>query len=59
MPSPNPPQAQGARVRLPCGLKGAIPGYEAAMAGHVSGRDRISKSVDRPLPAMESEAEAR
>ena len=52
MPSPNPPQAQGAQVCLPCGLKRAIPGYEAAMAGHVSGRDRISKSLDRPVSAV-------
>ena len=52
MPSPHPPQAQGAQVCLPCGLKGAIPGYEAAMTGHVSSRDRISKSLDRPFSAV-------
>ena len=45
MPSPHPPQVQGARVGLPCGPKRAIPGYEAATAGQVSGRDWISNQL--------------
>jgi len=45
MPPLNSPQAQGAWVCLPCGLQRAIPGCEAVLAGHVSRRDRVSKSL--------------
>ena len=45
MPPLNSPQAQGAWVGLPCGLQRAIPGYEAVLAGHVTDRDRVAKSL--------------
>lgn len=45
MPTLSSPQAQGAWVGLPCGLQRAIPGYEAVLAGHVTDRDQIAKSL--------------